>query len=50
MAKIYHVRLKPSEARPVLTLARKADWSFNRAAVNALKHGVRRHPLMKKGR
>lgn len=47
MAKIYHVRLKPREAKPVLALARRGDWSFNRAAVNALALGAKAHPLMR---
>jgi hypothetical protein len=48
MAKIYHVRLTPSEAKPIILLSRRGSWSFNHAAKQAIKHS--RHPLLRKGK
>lgn len=46
MAKIYHVRLTPQEAKPIIQLQRRGVWSFNHAAKQAILHT--RHPLLRK--
>lgn len=48
MAKIYHVRLRPSEAKPIILLARQGDWSFNRAGVKLIEAGGKSHPLLRR--
>lgn len=47
MAKLHHVRLGPAEARPIQRLAKRTEWSFNKAAKKLLHLGAQRHPLLR---
>lgn len=41
MAKIYHVRLNPREAKPIIRLSREREWSFNKAAKKLIEYATK---------